>query len=463
MIVTLVNTMEVRAPALLIAAALATSCATSSAPDADPTSSPITAQIVEPPRTTTSAAPTDPGLELRADVAGDPSAYDIATRGSFAVWWDPAFPETAATVPVLLALLAEVEADAQCLGFGELGTAEAGQYLNVYVHHPGDDRFPDFLGNGLGYSDEGIPYLAMPFGAHDDPNNVRHEAYHALQSSSEYAVVDDDLDAQWIIEASAEWYQQVWSDGDPRAFVTAGSVYATPQYSLWHLPESGRPDDPIDNDWLYGVRQYGAGTFLYYLTEVAGVDRSAVAGVYTANADVSAQEFLYDATGGERLGAAFADWAAGTAVGFDYLTDEQATIAMDELAAFAGPDEIRPHVLTLSDPISESFSPSPEDAPRAWGYNSIVIENISATTYSIRLDGDPTGSAGGASRLVARVAIKDAAGDVQYLEVPMSTATTGELTVAAADDTEIYVIVAAVPATFGGTEGYDYELTVAAL
>ncbi|MEO1057398.1 MAG: hypothetical protein AAFY28_10835 [Actinomycetota bacterium] len=402
-------------------------------------------------------------LEVRVDVVDDPDEYAIETQGDFAVWWDPDVPEIEDTVPEVFELLTDVQSDATTnLGFGPLPTAEVGQYLNVYVHVPGDDRFPDFLGNGLGYSDVGMPYLAMPLGAHNDPTNVRHEAYHAMQSTSDYDVFEDDADAIWIIEASAEWYQHVRSDDDPRAFITAAAAYATPHLALWHLPETGRSDDPDDNDWLYGVRQYSMGTFLYYLTEHAGVDRAAVASVFAGDVDVSPQRHLFDTVGGARLGSSFADWAVATAVGFDYLTADQSAVALEELAAFASPDEVAAHVVTMVDPDDVTFSPPPELAPRSWAYNSIRIENTSDAIYSIDVVGAPTGSEGEPAQLAARVAVRSAAGDVRFVDVPMTSATEGRVDVeVAADDVEIYVVIASIPENFAGNEHYNYDVEVA--
>ncbi len=233
-------------------------------------------------------------LEIREDVVSPQTDFSIQTGDVFAVWWDPAFNEIAADAPQVLEYLTDVRKDAMdSLGFGELYSTRDGYFANVYIHVPEEDRFPDYFGNGVGFSEDGIPYLAMPYGSHNDRTNVFHEGFHIMQSSTEYLVVDYNIDAIWIIEASAEWYQASRNTDNPRAFIVAGAVYANPHFALWHLPESGRPDDPSENGWLYGVRQYGMSVFLYYLTNIKSVPRSVISGVYTTNATVTAQEYIY--------------------------------------------------------------------------------------------------------------------------------------------------------------------------
>ena len=173
-----------------------------------------------------------------------------------------------------------------------------------------------------------------------------------------------------------------------------------------------------------------------------------------------AQEFLFTEVGPDRLRSAFADWAAGTAAGFDYLADEQVDILLDELDFFTSPDEIRAHVSTLVDPGAVTVSPPRDLEPRSWAYNSILIENTEPSTYEVALRGSPTGSDGGTARFEARVVITDAADGVRYVEVPMSTATEGDGVVEVDGDAEIQIVAASVPENFGGTESYPYEVEI---
>ncbi|MCG8374661.1 MAG: hypothetical protein MI700_14050 [Balneolales bacterium] len=402
-------------------------------------------------------------LEIREDVVSPQTDFSIQTGDVFAVWWDPVFNEIAEDVPEVIDFLADVRKDAMdSLGFGELYSTRDGYFANVYIHVPEEDRFPDYFGNGVGFSEGGIPYLAMPYGSHNDRTNVFHEGFHIMQSSTEYLVVDDNIDAIWIIEASAEWYQASRNADNPRAFIVAGAVYANPHFALWHLPESGRPDDPSENGWLYGVRQYGMSVFLYYLTNIKSVPRSVISGVYTTNATVTAQEYIYNAVGGDTLRSMFADWAVETAVGFDYLTEEQTFIAMDELNFFAAPEEIKAHSLVIQDTDANgTFCPPVKLAPRSWAYSSFLINNTGAADYTFKLTGDKNGSEGASSHFEARIAIRNSAGELRYIDLPMTSAITGEASVSVnANDDEIYVVVSSVPENFGGNQHFGYAVDI---
>ncbi|NET38520.1 MAG: hypothetical protein F6K19_42090, partial [Cyanothece sp. SIO1E1] len=382
-------------------------------------------------------------LQIREDVVSPQSDFSIQTGDVFAVWWDPAFNEIAADVPEVLEYLTDVRKDAMdSLGFGQLYSTRDGYFANVYIHVPEEDRFPDYFGNGVGFSGLGIPYLSMPLGSHNDRTNIFHEGFHIMQSSTEYLVVDDNIDAIWIIEASAEWYQASRNTDNPRAFIVAGAVYANPHFALWHLPDSGRPEDPDDNDWLYGVRQYGMSVLLYYLTNVKSVDRKIIAGVYTTNATVTAQEYIYDKVGGDTLRSMFADWAVETAVGFDYLSEEQKFVLFDELNFFAKPEEINAQSLVIQDSEANgTFCPPPALTPRSWAYSSFQINNTSAAQYTFNIRGDQTGSEGASSHFEARVAIKNQAGQIRYQEVTMNDAVKGSITFSVnGDDQEIYLV-----------------------
>ena len=57
----------------------------------------------------------------------------------------------------------------------------------------------------------------------------------------------------------------------------------------------------MTNGWLYGVREYAMSSFLYYLTNVESVDASIIAGVYATNSEVTPQEYIFNAVGGDAL------------------------------------------------------------------------------------------------------------------------------------------------------------------
>ncbi|MEM7311865.1 MAG: hypothetical protein AAF497_01815 [Planctomycetota bacterium] len=391
------------------------------------------------------------------------NGLNIETEGIFAVWWDPAAGNLEPGPDVVFGLLDEVQNDVtNNLGFGNPPNPGAGYYFNVFLHRGEDDRFPNFFGNGVGFdSPTELPYLAMPVGAHDDRSNVLHEGFHVFQTSSNYEVVDTDPDAVWIVEGSAEWYQASRNPTDRRSFVVAGSPYALPHLPLWYTPGNEPVGVNPDNGWLYGVREYGMSVMLYFLTNVASVDPAVISGVYTTNSDLTAQQYIFDAVGGDNFRNMFADWAVQTAVGFDYLSEEQIEFTLEELNFFASSEEIKNNILELdSANANGSYRPDQELTPAGWAYNSIKINNNDDVTYSIDIRGDTTGSEGALSHFEARAAVVN--GDsITYHNANMFDDLSGRLVFnATASDEEIYLVIASVPDQLSGIQTYDYVIDI---
>ena len=122
----------------------------------------------------------------------------------------------------------------------------------------------------------------------------------------------------WYIESSAQWYATLENSQDRNQFVEAGAIIANPQLALWHSFENHvrtvfdtfktfhmlclqGPDDPASNagrpGWMYGVRQYGLHTLLWYLTSVKGVNRDILTSGFYANTNLSPQEYFYSNIG----------------------------------------------------------------------------------------------------------------------------------------------------------------------
>ncbi|MEM6778486.1 MAG: dockerin type I domain-containing protein [Planctomycetota bacterium] len=411
-----------------------------------------------------SDADTNPlNLQVDASQVGTTEGFEVRTQGIFAVWWDPTVGPINPGADAVFALLEETREDVITnLGFSDPPNPESGYFFNVFVHRGEDDRFPNFFGNGVGFeAPNDLPDLAIPEGLHDDRSNMLHEAYHVFQTSSSYEVVDTNPDAVWIIEGSAEWYQASRNPTEPRSFIVAGSPYALPHLPWWYTPGQ-EPDGVVnDNGWLYGVRDYAMSSFLYYLTNVESVDPSIIAGVYTTNSELTAQEYIFNEVGGDSLREMFADWAARNAAGLDFLTDEQVDVALNELAAETTPGEIKNNVLELSDDEANGvFRPDSELTPGGWAYNSIKINNSRDMTYTIDVLGDATGSDGAASHFEARVAVVN--GDTTtYEDIAMDDNRSGQFILnTTSADSEIYIVIASVPDQLGGRQTFDYQVEI---
>ena len=401
----------------------------------------------------------NPGdLKIR-EVLVPANGFTIETHEIFAIWWDSQYNHSQ-DIASLKQWLTEIRQDVKNnLGFTDPPNINAGFYYNIYIHHGQDDSFPDFFGNGQGFDSGDLPYLALPFGAIEDFSNVYHEGFHVFQTSGGYGAIDTDVDSIWFIEASAEWYQCSQNSGN-NAFITAGSVYANPHFSLWYIPEFWDPNVPADNDWLFGVRQYGVSSFLYFLSNVKSLDRRTLMGMYSNETSITAQEYLYNNLSESILRESFADWAVQTAVGFDYLTASQEEFTMNELNFFATSDEIKAHVLELDGSSAiGTFSPNAAVKPASWAYNSIKITNPSTSSYTFSIEGSLSGSDGATAHFEARVAVKGNSG-IQYYEVDMPNGLSGQVTVPVNSSSEVYLVISSVPQHFNGFQTFDYSVTI---
>ena len=105
--------------------------------------------------------------------------------------------------------------------------------------------------------------------------------------------------------------------------------------------------------------------------------------------------------------------------------------------------------------------PDPDcQEPRGWAYNVIKIENAHQGRIEFTLEGDAQGTQGAASTFLARIVVSGAAG-ARYVSIDMKNPLQGtggvEVTT---DDTEVYLVISAVPDTFSTYQRYGYRATV---
>ena len=397
-------------------------------------------------------------LELQTEW-GSPEELEVVTSGIWAIWWYPQF-DHADDAQWLIGQLDDV----RCRSLTELGMADPpnpgnGVYYNVYIHHGADDDFPEGWANGQGTDGFGNPFLTLPEGAHLDEGNIAHEGFHVFQYNANSPGFSYSGDSQWYIEASAQWYAAWRRPEADDAFIEAGAIDGNPHVALWHSFSNEAPGDPTD--WMFQVRQYGMHTYLFYLTEVVGLDRDLITSGFYGKVAVSPQQFHYEGAGADELRGIFADWAAHNTADFDYLTPAQVERARAEVEFVGDPNNINPHVAELVDAGSMGAQrPAPELTPRGWSYNVVRIENTQAATYDFSVLGDATGSDGAASHFEARILVMGPGGP-EYTDIAMDDELQGSGSVTVpADADEVFLIVAAVPEHFGSNQTYGYEYTV---
>jgi hypothetical protein len=397
------------------------------------------------------------GLELISEWAFE-ETHRVEVDDIFAIWWDPNFTHDE-DLSTMFGWLKEIRQDClENLNMEDPPNPAAGRYYNVYIHHGEEDGFPNSWVNGQGTDRDGMPYLALPNGAHLEHGNVMHEGFHIFQYMANSSGFAYQGDSQWYIESTAQWYRTLHQPEVVDLYVEAGALVENPHLALWHSFSNEASGDPTD--WMYQVRQYAMHAYLYFLTEHSGVNPEIISGGFYAQTSLSPQEYHYEQIGGDNLRQYFADWAAHNTGGLDYLTPEQVARAWQEVEVVGDPENRNPTVGEWTDSGVTEFQPDPIFAPRGWGYNVVNINTTEASSYLIVLGGDTAGSEGAESHFEGRVVILGSTG-TRYHDIDMSGRLAGIVEVSVLDtDTELYVVIAAVPENFTGNQTYGYTLDI---
>ena len=354
------------------------------------------------------------------------------------------------------------------LGMSDPPNPSYGFYYNVYIHYDEEngeqDLFPNGWAYGQGTDPFGLPYLTVPHGGIYSPT-LYHEGFHIFQYDSNSPGFSYSGDTMWYIESSAQWYMANYNN-DRETYVEAGAILGNPQLALWHSFANGAPQDPIGQDgragWMYGVRQYGMHTFLHYLTDVKGVDRSFITDGFYAETNLSPQEYLYTKIGPNTFRSHFADWAADNVAGMNYLTKEQVERALLEITLAGDWNLFRPSVWYSenSGTNGEWVGPPNELSVRGWAYNVFNITNSLSTNYIFELQGDSLGSQNAPAYFVGRIVVMNNVGP-KYYEMEMSDALNGKVNVSViSEDSKIFLVVASVPEYFESYQHYTYKVKI---
>lgn len=400
-----------------------------------------------------------PTLELQ-QTFGEAENVEVRTSGIWAIWWDNRFNHEADVLP-MVNQLNEVRCNAiLSLQMQDPPNLGRGVYYNVYIHHGEADRFPNGWGNGQGTDSFGNPFLTLPNGAHLDIGNLNHEGFHVFQYQANSPGFAYQGDSQWYIETTANWYDVKQVDDNPTSFIEVGAIDGNPQLTLWHSFSNEAPGDPTT--WPYQVRQYGMHSFLYYLTEHANFDSSVITSGFYARTELLPQEYLYSQYGPEIFRSGFADWAAHNTADFDYLTRAQVDRARQEFAFFAAETDYNQVVAEYTNVGTEgqSLTPPEDLRPRSWSYNVIKVNNSENTSYTFGVTAEANGSEGAAAVFKARI-VKVGLAATEFIPFDLVNDLTGTITVqASADTSEIYLVLASVPAYFRGNQTYNYTYQI---
>ena len=393
-------------------------------------------------------------------VFANPDDYAVATRGIWAVWWQPPF-DHADDAELILDRLETVRCNAIFyLSMRDPPNPGLGFYYNVYVHHGINDAFPDEWGNGQGRDIDGNPFLTLPAGYHLDQANLDHEGFHVFQFSTDSPGFEYSGDSAWYSETSAQWYLSTQAPGGLTTFVQIGTIEANPQLALWQGWTNPAPGDPTD--WNYTVRQYGMHSLMHYLTTVSGVEDRIIAEGYYGGITQSPQAFLYQRIGPSNLRHHFANSAAANTADFDYLAPEQVVRARQEIAVYGDPGTLHHYVAehTTTGTNGALLRPPTQLEPRGWAYNVIRVNNPGIADYFIEVLGDAQGSEGAASHFEARVVVITPGG-AEYTPLDMISPQEGSASVSVpAGASDLFLVVVTMPEHFNGHQTYGYEYRI---
>ncbi len=268
----------------------------------------------------------------------------------------------------------------------------------------------------------------------------------------------------WKQLHSAQWFAAIRNPAHPNSFLEGGIAEGNPQLALWHTVGNGTSQDP--SAWMYSVHPYAMHTYLFYLTNVVGVDPLLLSRGFYQNLSITPQQYLYEQIGADTLRRYFTDWAASNVDDFNYLTVEQVEVARENGQFWAREDgnQYPRYVATYPDGgTSGAFMrPSQNDAPRGWSYNVIrtAMGASAGDTYRFEIRGDVLGSESASAHFEARVVVKTPQSST-ITSVVMTNNTDGFVDIVVpAGATDAYLVVAAVPEHFSGNQTYNYDFFI---
>ena len=404
-----------------------------------------------------------PECELNSTFC-DTDSCEYRADGIFVVWWDAAAEYFSQTVTTLNELNAIREL---CLDEFEMSDPPNpldGYCYNVYIHSAGD-LFPDGWALGQGTDTNGYPYLTLPAGYHLDEHALSHEGFHIFQYNSTSPGFAYSGDSAWYIEATANWFDDYRypEEDDLSLREVPAAVTINPQVQLWATWEN-QPGDPPGN-WSRYNHQYGIWLFLGYLTTDLGIDPYDLAHAFYAGLDLSPQQHLDDllAAASLDLREVYADWAAKTAV-YDYALHRELFLEREEYwAAEAGEDDHRVVADFASGGSGGAFTVPAELAPASYGYNVYRVSNSGAASYTITFAGEATGTDGATAEFRVRAVRYDDDDPTSpiYSGMVLADGLGGTLDVTTAANEELlYVVVAATPDNFAGSQQFGYQIDI---
>ena len=398
-------------------------------------------------------------------VHGNLTNCDTMTRGIFIVWWDNNFNYSAKANLMLDSMLAFRNTCLNDLRMQDPLNAQNGYYCNIYIHTPGDTtdfftaNFPSWV-NGVGGDVNGYPFMTLPNYVLDTNYsgttmgrwiNLAHETFHIFQSHGMWDItpgIYSTDDGGWFVEASANWFAFNRYPNYIRSFVESEILVRTSHVPLW----LGWANLPIyyPNNWQRQVHQYALSTFLYYLTNNAGIADSNLVSIFYSGTTLTPQEYMYNQIGGAALRNHFIGCAAHMTNGFDFILPFQHNSAQNEWNTYANSLDDNQFIQTYINTGSGGwFQPIDSLTTNAWSFNTYKLFNTNTQTYTFELNGDVTGNYGDNSHFQGKVLVQNSVTGASFYNLTMNNNYQGTLTLnLTPNDTAAYFIIASMPEIF---------------
>jgi len=380
---------------------------------------------------------------------GNLTTCDTMTQGPFCVWWDKSFGVAPADLDQFLDSLNKFrDICLQELNLKDPPNVANQVFINYYLHRP-NDVFPTWFGNFMSSDSLGHAFVTIPWGYHTNYPNAAHETFHVFQFNHSSTGFDYAGDGQWYSEATANWFKVLQYPDEVNAYLTMVVLTRLPQLSLWYAWYNRPIADP--DNWQRQTHQYALSSFLYYLTEVRGVPRTDLSEGFNANTSLYPQEYYYQAWGASVFRNYFMEWAAHSVNRFDYHHTYQLTRSEEEWDVYADQTDENEWIGEYTNSNSGWIRPFASQAPGAWAFNTIKLNNSMDKAYTFQLDGDKLNGVGDSAYFEAMVVVQSTTGS-SFFPLNMVNNTEGSLTLGLSpNDTAAYFVIAAMPEVFSGT------------
>ena len=391
---------------------------------------------------------------------GSPSTCDTMTQGPFCVWWDNSY----ASPPLVSRLLDSLNNYRNiCVNTFNLPdpvNIANGNYINVYLHQPGD-LFPTFFGNFVDTDSYGNLFITIPKVKYWDNRNTLDLAFRLFQSGHNSPGFRYPFDAKWFHEASANWFVTSYYPNYSLTFDKFETLKKLPQLPLWYGTYNRPSQHP--NNWQRENRQHALGHFLYYLTRVKAVPGTTITNGYTAGTSLLPQEYYATTIGISYFRDYFKQWIRDIVVGSLLLNHSQKTTAINEWNTNA--DTTDNFQYASQHPITETggwLRPNDSAVTGAWSFNIHKFRNYVQGLYTFRIKGDLLSSESDTSYFEGFIIVKTASGSTKTYPMNILNKQESSITIELLKkDAEIQFVVASMPEIYKGVENlFSYQIYV---